>query len=101
MSIYDMIKQLKSLQSGFEEVKDNLRYRKEIIDKEGVEVVFNGLGEIVDIEIKDEGLKKDWDKLRPVLIEVINQAQDIARDMAKEEFSRKFGGLLGGLGIGL
>ncbi len=101
MNIYDMMKQLKSFQKGFEEVKEELRYRKEIIDKDGVEIVFNGLGEIVNVEVKDENLRKDWSKLKPILIELINQAQDISRDIAKEEFNRKFGGILGGLGLGL
>ena len=62
--------------------------------------MFNGLGEVVDIEVKDEELRKDWNKLKPVLIDLINQAQDISRDIAKEEFNRRFGGLLGGLGLG-
>jgi len=100
MNIYDMMKQLKNLQQGFEEVKENLRLRKEILEKEGVEIVFNGLGEIVDIEIKDEELEKDWSRLKPILLELINQAQSISRDIAKEEFNRRFGGFLGGLGLG-
>jgi len=100
MNIYDMVKQFKNFQQGFEEVKESLRARKEIIDREGVELIFNGLGEVVDIEIKNEELLQDWNKLKPVLIALINQAQDISRDIAKEEFNRKFGGLLGGLGLG-
>ncbi|HHJ63574.1 MAG TPA: hypothetical protein ENJ61_01570 [Aquifex aeolicus] len=100
MNIYNMMKQLKNLQQGFEETKEILRSRKEIIEREGVEVIFNGLGEIVNIEVRDEELKNSWEKLKPVLIDLINQAQDISRDMAKEEFNRRFGGLLGGLGLG-
>ncbi len=100
MNIYSMMKQLKSFQQGFEEVKESLRVRKEIIEKEGVEIVFNGLGEVVNIEVKEEKLKKDWDSLKPILIDLINQAQDISRDIAKEEFNRRFGSLLGGLGLG-
>lgn len=100
MNIYDMMKQLKNLQQGFEEVKESLRLKKEILEREGVEIVFNGLGEIVNIEIKDEELKKDWAKLKPILLELINQAQSISRDIAKEEFNKRFGGLLGGLGLG-
>ncbi len=95
-----MMKQLKNLQQSFEEVKKELRFRKEILEESGVEIIFNGLGEIVDIEIKDESLKGDWEKLRPILIDLINRAQDISRDMAKEEFGKRFGGLLGGLGLG-
>ena len=100
MNIYDMMKQLKNLQQSFEEVKRDLRLRKEVVEGEGVEIIFNGLGAIVDIEIKDESLKGDWDRLRPILIDLINRAQDISRDMAKEEFGKRFGGLLGGLGLG-
>ena len=95
-----MMKQLKNLQQSFEEVKKELRFRKEILEESGVEIIFNGLGEIVDIEIKDESLKGDWEKLRPILIDLINRAQGISRDMAKEEFGKRFGGLLGGLGLG-
>jgi len=100
MNIYNMMKQLKNLQQGFEETKEVLRSRKEIIEREGVEVIFNGLGEIVNIEVRDEELRNSWERLKPVLIDLINQAQDISRDMAKEEFNRRFGGLLGGLGLG-
>jgi DNA-binding protein YbaB len=100
MNIYDMMKQLKNLQQGFEEVKESLRLKKEIIERGGVEIVFNGMGEILDIEVKDEDLRRDWERLRPVLIDLINQAQSISRDMAKEEFNKKFGGLFGGLGLG-
>ncbi len=95
-----MMKQLKNLQRSFEEVKKELRLRKEVVEESGVEIIFNGLGEIVDIEIKDESLKGDWEKLRPILMDLINRAQDISRDMAKEEFGKRFGGLLGGLGLG-
>jgi len=100
MNLYGMMKQLKNLQQGFEETKEALRSRKEIIDRDGVEIVFNGLGEVVNIEIRDEELRNDWSRLKPVLIDLINQAQDISRDIAKEEFNRRFGGLLGGLGLG-
>ena len=101
MNIYDMVKQLKGFQSAVEDIKRELRLRKEIIEREGVEVVFNGLGEVIDIEVKDPELLKDWDRLKPILMDLINEAQDISRDIAKEEFNRKFGGLLGGLGLGL
>jgi len=100
MNIYSMMKQLKNFQQSFEEVKEALRSRKEILEREGVEVIFNGLGEIVNVEVKEEALRNDWDRLKPILIDLINQAQDISRDIAKEEFSRRFGSLLGGLGLG-
>ncbi len=100
MNIYDMMKQLKNFQKGFEEVKESLRMRKEIIEREGVEVVFNGLGEIVDLDVKEERLRENWAELKPILIDLLNQAQGISRDIAKEEFNKRFGGLLGGLGLG-
>ncbi len=101
MNIYDMMKNLKNIQQGFEEVKKDLRLRKDMIEIEGVEVIFNGMGEILDIEIKDESLKEDWSKLKPVLIDAINRAESASRDIAKEELNKKFGGLLGGLGFGV
>jgi len=88
------------MQRGFEEVKEALRSRKELIESDGVELLFNGLGEVVDIDIKDEKLKGDWEKLRLVLIDLINRAQDRSRDMLREELSRKFGGFVGGSGFG-
>ncbi|WP_164930724.1 YbaB/EbfC family nucleoid-associated protein [Aquifex aeolicus] len=99
MNIYDFMKQFKNFQETMEEVKRELRDEKDILEKDGVEIVFNGLGEILNIEFKGE--EKDCEKLKPVLIELINQAQDIARDKVKEAFSKRFGGLLGGLGLGL
>ena len=101
MNIYDMMKNLKNIQQGFEEVKKDLRLRKDMIEMEGVEIIFNGMGEILDIEIKDDSLKDDWSKLKPVLINAINRAESASRDIAKEEFNKKFGGLLGGLGFGI
>ena len=100
MNIYDVMKQIKNIQQGFEEAKQSLRLRKEILEKDGVEIIFNGLGEVVDIDIKDDSLREDWERLKPVLIDLINQAQDVSRDIAKEEFNKRFGGLLGGLGLG-
>ncbi len=101
MNIYDMMKQLKALQQSFEEVKESLRSRKEIVEKDGVEVIFNGLGEVLDIEIKDGDLKKNWERLKPIILDLINEAQKRSRDMAKEEFQKRFGTLLGGFGLGL
>lgn len=101
MNIYEMMKQLKGMQRVFEEVKETLRTRKEILERDGVEVVFNGLGEVVSIEVKEEFLRADWDRLRPLVIDLVNQAQARARDMAKEEISRRFGIMFGGLDLGL
>ncbi|HIP42791.1 MAG TPA: hypothetical protein EYG91_02555 [Aquifex aeolicus] len=98
MNIYDFMKNLKNFQDIMEEIKRELREEKDILEKDGVEIVFNGLGEILNIEFKTE--EKNCENLKQVLIELINQAQDIARDKTKEAFNRKFGGLLGGLGFG-
>ncbi|WP_461831300.1 YbaB/EbfC family nucleoid-associated protein [Aquifex sp.] len=98
MNIYDFMKNLKNFRETMEEVKKELKEEKDILEKDGVEIVFNGLGEILNIEFKEE---KDCERLKLTLIELINQAQEIARDKIKEAFQRKFGGLLGGLGLGL
>lgn len=101
MNFYDMIKQFKNIQESMETIKEELRLRKEIIERDGVEVVYNGLGEITDINVRDESLLQDWQKLKPVLIDLINDVQRDSREMMKEEFSKKFGNLLGGMGLGL
>ncbi len=98
VNIFDMMKQFKNFKDTMEEIKEELRKEKEILEKNGVEIVFNGLGEIVSIEFKGE---KDCQEVKETLIELINQAQDIARDKMKESVNRHFGGLLGGLGLGL
>lgn len=98
MNIFEMMKQFKNFQEALEEIKKELREEKEILEKDGIEIVFNGLGEILNIEFKEE---KDCEKVKKTLMELINQAQDIARDRAKEAFNKKFGGLLGGLGFGI
>ncbi len=100
MNLKDLMKQMKVFQESFEEIKRNLRERKDIVEKEGIELVFNGMGEILDIEVKDEELLRDWKKMKLTLIEAINEALDRARDIQKEELQKKFGGLLGGLGLG-
>ncbi len=101
MNIYDMMKQFKNIQESMEAIKEELRQRKEILEKDGVEVVHNGLGEVVDISVSDDSLRDDWSKLKPLLIDLINEVQSRSRDIMKEEFSRRFGGLLGGMGLGL
>ncbi len=101
MNFYDMIKQFKNIQESMETIKEELRLRKEIIERDGVEVIYNGLGEITDINVQDESLLENWQKLKPVLIDLINEVQRSSREMMKEEFSKKFGGLLGGMGFGL
>lgn len=100
MNIYDMMKQLKSIQRSFEETKESLRSAKDMIEEDGIKIIFNGLGEIVDIEIQSRELSNNWEELKPKLIYLINRAQDRARDMAKEEFNRRFGGIFGGMGFG-
>jgi len=96
-----MIKQFKNIQESMEAIKEDLRQRKEIIEREGVEIVYNGLGEITDINITEESLLGDWKRLKPLLIDLINEVQKDSREMMKEEFSKKFGGLLGGMGLGI
>ncbi len=98
MNIFDMMKQFKNFKDTMEEIKEELRREKEILEKNGVEIVFNGLGEIVSIEFKED---KNCNEVKQTLIELINQAQDISRDKMKEVMNRRFGGLLGGLGLGL
>ncbi len=101
MNIYDMMKQFKNLQESMESVKNELRLRKEVIDRDGVEVIFNGLGEIVDIELSETAKDMEWNRLKPILIDLINEAQGRSRDILKEELGKRFGGLLGGMGLGL
>ncbi|NPB08282.1 MAG: hypothetical protein GXN96_05070 [Aquificae bacterium] len=98
MNIFEAMKHLKNMKEVMEEVKRELREEREILSKEGLEITFNGLGEIVDIKFP-EG--KSCEDLKEVFIELVNQAQDISRDRVKEAINRKFGGLLGGLGLGL
>ena len=98
MNIFDMMKQFKNFKDTLEEIKEELRKEKEILEKDGIEIVFNGLGEIVNIEFKGV---KNCDEAKQTLIELINQGQDIARDKMKDAMNRHFGGLLGGLGLGL
>ena len=98
MNIFEMMKQFKNFQETLEEIKKELREEKEILEKDGIEITFNGMGEILNIEFRED---KDCEEAKKTLIELINQAQDIARDKAKEAFNRKFGGLLGGLGFGI
>ncbi|WP_461829620.1 YbaB/EbfC family nucleoid-associated protein [Aquifex sp.] len=98
MNIFDMMKQFKNFKDTMEEIKEELRREKEILEKDGVEIVFNGLGEIVSIEFKEN---KSCEEVKRTLIELINQAQDISRDKMKEAVNKHFGGILGGLGLGL
>jgi DNA-binding protein YbaB len=100
MNIYDMMKQFKNFQESMEQVKGELRQRKEVLEKEGIEIIYNGLGEVVDISVSPD-IAGDWNRLKPLLIDLINEAQDRSREILKEELSRKFGGLLGGMGFGL
>lgn len=98
MNFFELVKQFKSFKLVMEEVKEELRRERGVLEKEGVEIVFNGLGEILSIEFKEE---KSCEEAKEILIELINQAQDISRDKMKEVMNRRFGGLLEGFGLGL
>ncbi|NPA33166.1 MAG: hypothetical protein GXO04_06025 [Aquificae bacterium] len=98
MNIYELMKSLKNFQEVMEEVKRELRQQREEIQRDGVRVVFNGLGEILSLELPED---QDCGRLRDTLVELINEAQARARDKTKSAFERRFGGLLGGLGLGL
>ena len=98
MNFFELVKQLKSFKLVVEEVKEELRRERGVLEKEGVKVVFNGLGEILSIEFKEE---KSCEEVKRILIELVNQAQEVSRDKVKELMNRRFGGLLEGLGLGL
>ena len=98
MNVFELVKQLKSFKLVVEEVKEELRRERGLLEKEGVKVVFNGLGEILSIEFKEE---KGCEEVKGILIELINQAQEVSRDKVKEVMNRHFGGLLEGFGLGL
>ena len=96
MNIFEAIRQFKNFQEAIEEIKKELREERKILEKEGIKIVFNGMGEILSIEFKE---KQNCEKVGKTLTELINQAQDKARDKVKEALNKRFGGFPGGFGF--
>ncbi|MEZ0362023.1 MAG: YbaB/EbfC family nucleoid-associated protein [Hydrogenobacter sp.] len=92
MNLTEFIKNLKGFEGLVNSLKDELRQKREIIEKDKITIVFNGLGEVIDIRC-GEGAK--FDEVKDTLMELINQAQDISRDMMMEALKKRFGGILG------
>ncbi len=92
MKLTSLIKAIKGLGSLIEEVGRDLRDQTFEIERRGLKVKFNGLGEIIDIDLFDEDLIRDWQRFKETLKDVVNEAQDISRDKMKEAILRKIGG---------
>ncbi len=88
----ELIKNLKGFDETLRSVKEELRQRRDMIEKDGLTVVFNGLGEVLEIKGLED---KTLSEVRQTLIDILNQAQDITRDNVIKEISKRFGGILG------
>ncbi len=86
-----------NVRERFEEAKRELKAREEVLERDGVRVVFNGTGDILDIQVEDQEVP--FSKVKETLIELLNESIETAREIAEEELNKKFGGLLKGLGI--
>lgn len=75
-----------------ESLKDELRQKREMIQKDDLTIVFNGLGEVLEIKCSQDVKFGD---IRNTLMELLNQAQDISRDMMMQAIKKRFGGILG------
>ncbi|NPB06004.1 MAG: hypothetical protein GXO03_00195 [Aquificae bacterium] len=89
MNIFDAIRQFKQLAEVTQSLKEELRSSVERLEGERVTVVVNGLGELVELELKPESCKE----LESELKELINEAQRRARERVKEAAKEKLGGL--------
>ncbi|WP_340690181.1 hypothetical protein [Hydrogenobacter thermophilus] len=92
MNIAELIKSLKGFEGLLESFKDELRQRREMIQKDDLTIVFNGLGEVLEIKCSQDVKFGD---IRNTLMELLNQAQDISRDMMMQAIKKRFGGILG------
>ncbi|MCS7285106.1 MAG: hypothetical protein NZ527_05240 [Hydrogenobacter thermophilus] len=92
MNIAELIKSLKGFEGLLESLKDELRQKREMIQKDDLTIVFNGLGEVLEIKCSQDVKFGD---IRNTLMELLNQAQDISRDMMMQAIKKRFGGILG------
>ncbi len=92
MNIMDLIKNIKNFEEILLSVKEELRLKRETIQKDNISVTFNGLGEIIEIT-HPQGMTLD--SAKGTLIELINQTQAVARDNILKEINKRFGGLFG------
>ncbi len=92
MNIMDLIKNIKNFEELLRSVKEELRLKKETIQKDNISITFNGLGEIIEITHPQD---MTLDSAKSILIELINQTQDMARDNILKEINKRFGGLFG------
>ncbi len=94
---FDMSKMqdmLKDMQEKAKELEDKIKSTTYKVKGGGgmIEVVANGAGEIVDINI-DDSLLEDKDSLQILLISTINDALKMVEDNKKSQALNMFGGL--------
>jgi len=87
MNIFELLKNLKGMEYVAEEIKKELREKRETLSKGGITITFNGLGEVLEINTEKDS---PFSEVKESLIELINQAQEISRDLIKEAIKKRF-----------
>jgi len=81
MNVFELLKNLKGIEHMAEEIKKELREKRETLSKGGITITF-----------KEINTEKDspFSEVKESLIELINQAQEVSRDLLKETIKKRF-----------
>ncbi len=89
-----MMKQLKNLENEYEKLKQELSLREHVLEKGGIVLRFDGLGNIKSLEIHEDISSKPISDLREDLTHLMQDYQDMVKDNLSEAIKDKFLGSL-------
>lgn len=96
MSLFDKAKNLYEMQKKAKDIKKKLANIHIEAEASGVVVTINGEQVVVKVEIKDESLLTDKEKLQAALTEAFNKAVKKSQEVAAENMKD----IMGSLGLG-
>ncbi len=100
MNIVDMMKNFKAISEEFEKLKEELKNKECIIEKNGIKIVFCANGDVKEISISEDIKNQTIEEKKEDIKDIINQYQDIVKEEMTNAFKSRMLPFLGGIGFG-
>ncbi len=91
------MKQLKNLEQEYEKLRLELSQKEYIIQRKGITIKFNGIGDIISLDINDEVSSNPIKDFQEDLKILLKEYQDMVKDNLTGSLKDKF---MGGLPFG-
>ncbi|MGC8650000.1 MAG: hypothetical protein ACP5S8_03405 [Hydrogenobaculum sp.] len=94
MDIISMMKQLKSLETEYEKLKTELASKEHMLERAGITMKFDGLGNIKDFSISEDVASKPIAEFKDDLKSLIEEYQDMVKENLTKAMKDRFLGSL-------